>query len=75
MYTFINEHISILWVGILHNIMAKMLDCGLEVREFELQPSYYIHFRTNTLRKRWNPLIYPPPSSGLNSITVVFVQG
>ena len=32
-------------------IMAKELDCGFEVSEFELQSCYYVHFRTNTLGK------------------------
>ena len=31
--------------------MAKVLDCGLDVSEFELQSQYYVHFRTNTLGK------------------------
>ena len=37
--------------------MAKVLDCGLEVSEFELQSCYYVHFRTNTFEKAMNPLI------------------
>ena len=31
--------------------MAKVLDGGLEVSEFELQSRYYVHFQTNTLEK------------------------
>ena len=31
--------------------MAKMLNCDREVSKFELQSRYYVHFRTNTLRK------------------------
>ena len=34
-------------------------DCRIEVSEFELQSRYYVHFRTNTLRKDMNPLILP----------------
>ena len=40
--------------------MIKALDCGIVVREFELQLRYYIHFRTNTLGKGMNPFILPP---------------
>ena len=28
--------------------MAKVLDCSLEVSEFELQSRNYVHFQTNT---------------------------
>ena len=34
-----------------HSMMAKVLDCGLEVSKFKLQLCYYIHFQTNTLGK------------------------
>ena len=34
-----------------HGIIAKVLDCRLEVSEFEPQSCYYIYFRINTLRK------------------------
>ena len=37
------------------------------VNEFKLLSSYYIHFKTNT--------IYPLPSCGLNSTTMVLLQG
>ena len=37
--------------------MAKVLDCSLEISEFELQSPYYVHFRTNTLEKGMNLLI------------------
>ena len=40
-------------------VMVKALDCGFVVREFELQSCYYLHFRTNTLRKGMNALILP----------------
>ena len=39
-----------------HSIIVKVLDSGLE---FKLQLGYFIHFRTNTLRKGINPLILP----------------
>ena len=38
-------------------VMAKTLDCGLEVSEFELQLRYYVHFWTNALRKGMNSFI------------------
>ena len=37
-------------------VMDNVLDCSLEVNEFELQLRYYFHFRTNTLRKDMNLL-------------------
>ena len=37
--------------------MVKKLDCGIVVREFELQSHNYVHFRTNTPGKGVNPLI------------------
>ena len=39
--------------------MVKAMDCGIVVREFELQSHYYVHFRANTLVKGTNPLILP----------------
>ena len=41
-------------------VIAKELDCGLEVSEFERQSRYYVYFRTNTLEKSINHLIPPP---------------
>ena len=37
--------------------MAKVLDYGLEVSEFELQLLYYVYFLTNTLDKGMNSCI------------------
>ena len=39
--------------------MFKAMDCGIVVREFELQSRYYVHFRPNTLGKGMNPLLLP----------------
>ena len=36
------------------SVIAKALDCCLEISGFELQSGYYIYFRTNTLRKGMN---------------------
>ena len=36
--------------------MAKVLDCRLEVIEFEHQLLYYIHVQTNTIRNGVNPV-------------------
>ena len=41
-----------------HGVVANVLDCDIAVSEFELQPRYYIHFRTYTLGKD-TPLIFP----------------
>ena len=43
-------------------LMAKALDCGIVVSEFELQSRYYIQFQRNTLGKGMNPLILPAMS-------------
>ena len=51
--------------------MVKAMDCGIVIREFELQSRYYVHFRANTLGKGMNPVI--PPSYGLNSTTTVLL--
>ena len=37
--------------------MVKVLDYRLKVSKFELQSSYYVNFRTNTLRKGMNHFI------------------
>ena len=42
--------------------MAKVLDCGLEVSEFELQSGYYIHFQINSLGEKHRPP--DPPARG-----------
>ena len=42
-----------------HDVMVKAMVCEIVAREFELQSRYYIHFRTNTLRKGMNLLILP----------------
>ena len=39
-------------------VIANVMDCSLEVSEFEIQSCYYVHFRTNTLEKVMN-LPYP----------------
>ena len=54
--------------------MVKVLDCGLEVSELELQSYNYVQFQTNTIGKGMNFLI-PTPSYGLKSNTVVLLQG
>ena len=49
---------------------ANVVDCHTVESEFELQVRYYVHFRTNTLRKNMNSLI-PTSSYVLNSTTTV----
>ena len=46
-------------MGVSVCLMAKMLDFDLDVREFEIQPCCYVHFRTNILGKGMKPLIPP----------------
>ena len=43
----------------LWGVVARDLDCILEVSEFELQSLNYVHFPTNTLEKNMNSLILP----------------
>ena len=45
--------------GCPRGVMVKAMDCGIVVREFELQSRYYVHFRANTLGKGMNPLNLP----------------
>ena len=45
--------------GCPRGVMVKVMNCGVEVREFVLQSRYYVHFRANTLGKGMNPLILP----------------
>ena len=46
--------------GCPRGVKVKALDCGIVVREFVLQSSYYVHFR----ERYESPY---PPSYGLNS--------
>ena len=50
-------------------VMVKAMDCKFVVSEFKLQSRYSIHFWTNTLAEKYEPLY--PPSYGLNSTTTV----
>ena len=43
--------------GSSRGVVAKVLDCNIVASEFELQSSYYVHLRTNTLGKDMNLLI------------------
>ena len=36
-------------------VVASVLDCGLEVSEFELHSGYDVHFQTHTLKKIYYP--------------------
>ena len=51
--------------------MFKVLDCALEVKEFELQSCNYSHFGTNTFGNGMETLIL----LAINSITCVLLQG
>ena len=54
--------------------MIKVLDFGLKVSVFELQSCYYVHFRTNTLRKGMNPII-PPVMGWIVSLPFFYMEG
>ena len=56
-YSFMS--LSLIEGGCPRGVMVKAMDCGIVVREFELQSRYYVHFRANTLAKGMNPLIFP----------------
>ena len=49
-------------------IMAKVMDCDIEITEFELQLHNYVHFQINNFGKGIKPPYFP--SYGLNSITM-----
>ena len=50
---------------------VKAMDSGIVLSEFVFQSRYYVHFRTNTLGKRYEPPY--PPSYGLNSTSTVLL--
>ena len=62
-------HLKRCWVSP-NGIMAKVVDCDLEVNAFKLQLCYYVHFQINTFWKSMSPLILPN-SYVLNYITTV----
>ena len=41
----------------LRGVMIKVMDCKIVIREFVLQPRYYVHFQANTIGKGMNPHI------------------
>ena len=45
--------------GVLVGGMVNAMDCGIVVSEFELSSRYYVHCRTNTLRKGSKPFLLP----------------
>ena len=56
-----------------HGVMAKVLDCGLKVSEFDLQSHYYVYFRINTLGKGMNPSI-PTAIDWISSLLSCFMS-
>ena len=50
---------KLLVLGSPHGVMAKLLDCSLEVSEFKLQLPSYVYFWTYTFIKGMNSLIPP----------------
>ena len=57
------------------DIVANVLDFDLVVNEFELQPHYHVQFLEIFFGNGMNPLIPPPHSYELISITTVLLQG
>ena len=51
------NHLTVCKQMINFGAVANVLNCGLEVSEFDLQLRYYVHFRTNITGKSMNPLI------------------
>ena len=47
------------WSACPRSVMVKGMHSGIVVSVFELQLPYYVHFRTNTLEKDMNTLIFP----------------
>ena len=57
-----NNNIFILFSGVYESsrgLLAKLLDCDLEVTIFELNFLSYVRFRTKILGESINPLILP----------------
>ena len=52
--------------------MTKALDCGLEVTEFEFQPSYYVYFRSNIRGKGMK--LFISHSYWLNTVIAVLQE-
>ena len=72
LYTVLNIMIEIQWDREYpRGVMVKSMDCGIVVSEFVLQSDYYVHFRANTPRKRYESPY--PPSYGLNCTTTVLL--
>ena len=62
MFLTIKLYLHLNWVLLLNcprGVMVKAIVCGIEARKLVLQSRYYVHFRTNTLRKGMNNLILP----------------
>ena len=52
--------------------LAKVLECDIVVSKFKLPLVYYVHFRTNKLKKGMNPL---STSYWLKSTSTALFQG
>ena len=55
--------------------MVKAMDCWIVISEFELQSRYYVQFWTNTHGEGYETPLSPPPAMGLNSTTIVLLDG
>ena len=68
-FTFMVMHSEKEFRGRTRSVMAKVLDCDPEVREFKLQSHFYAHSRTDTLKKCMNPLY-----SSFNSVKTKWIN-
>ena len=53
----------------MRTVKTKILDCALDVSEFELQSLYYDHIQVNILGNDINPII---PSAMIKIVTILF---
>ena len=53
------------------DVEPNQLECDTIITKFQLQSHYHVHFQTNTLEKRLNPLIFLP-SYVINSTVLLY---
>ena len=62
--------VTLIILGSLHVVMAKLLNCSFKLSEVELQSLYFIPFWTNTSCERYE---FPyPPQLKINTVTLQF---
>ena len=53
-------------------IMVKMLECGSEVSEFEIQSCYYVHFQLISLEKDIEPFYLPQAMGQIVTLLIFY---